>query len=97
VEKPQKAGEIGSALEARVTLSATASEVTVLEPLQVELEEVFILSDLEVISADKASVEISRTPHARCERCWRHRPEVGTSVNHPTLCARCEEALTVVG
>jgi isoleucyl-tRNA synthetase len=97
VEKPQKAGEIGSALEARVNLSATASEVTVLEPLQIELEEVFILSDLEVISADNASVEISKTPHARCERCWRHRPEVGTSANHPTLCARCEEALTVVG
>jgi isoleucyl-tRNA synthetase len=69
----------------------------VLEPLKVELEEVFILSDLEVISAENTSVEISKTPNARCERCWRHRPEVGSSVNHPTLCARCEEALAVLG
>jgi isoleucyl-tRNA synthetase len=97
VEKPQKAGEIGSALEARVKLSVTASEATLLEPLKVELEEVFILSDLEVIATDNASVEISKTPHARCERCWRHRPEVGSSANHPTLCARCEEALAVLG
>ena len=97
VEKPQKAGEIGSALEARVKLSVTASEAALLEPLKVELEEVFILSDLEVVSSDTASVEISKTPHARCERCWRHRPEVGSSANHPTLCARCEEALAVLG
>ena len=97
VEKPQKAGEIGSALEARVKLSVTASESTLLEPLKVELEEVFILSDLEVFSSDTASVEISKTPHARCERCWRHRPEVGSSATHPTLCSRCEEALAVLG
>jgi isoleucyl-tRNA synthetase len=97
VEKPQKAGEIGSALEARVKLSVTASEAALLEPLKVELEEVFILSDLEVVSSDTASVEISKTPNARCERCWRHRPEVGSSANHPTLCARCEEALAVLG
>ncbi|MFM8765578.1 MAG: zinc finger domain-containing protein [Spartobacteria bacterium] len=48
-----------------------------------------------MVSADSASVEISKTPHARCERCWRHRPEVGSSASHPTLCARCEEALAV--
>jgi isoleucyl-tRNA synthetase len=97
VEKPQKAGEIGSALEARVKLSVTDSEATLLEPLKVELEEVFILSDLEVLSSDTSSVEISKTPHSRCERCWRHRPEVGSSATHPTLCARCEEALAVLG
>ncbi|MFN9956240.1 MAG: zinc finger domain-containing protein, partial [bacterium] len=28
-----------------------------------------------------------------CERCWRHRPEVGQSAAHPTLCGRCEGAL----
>ena len=97
VEKPQKAGDIGSALEARVKLSVTAAEATLLEPLKVELEEVFILSDLEVVSTEAAGVEISKTPHARCERCWRHRPEVGSSAAHPTLCARCEEALAVLG
>ena len=66
VEKPQKAGDIGSALEARVKLSVTAAEATLLEPLKVELEEVFILSDLEVVSTEAAGVEISklRTPAA---------------------------------
>ena len=93
VEKPQKAGEIGSALEARVKLSVTASEAALLEPLEAELEEVFILSDLEVVCTDTASVEISKTPHGRCERCWRHRPEVGSSAAHPVLCLRCEEAV----
>ena len=96
VEKPQKAGEIGSALEGRVKLSVTVSEATLISPFQSELEEIFILSDLEVVSTDDSSVEISKTPHARCERCWRHRPEVGSSAGHPTLCTRCEEAVAVL-
>ncbi|MFZ4780467.1 MAG: zinc finger domain-containing protein [Terrimicrobiaceae bacterium] len=34
---------------------------------------------------------------ARCERCWRHRGEVGASSAHPTLCLRCEEAVVAMG
>jgi hypothetical protein len=52
-------------LEARVKLIATPAESATLDPLKSELEEVFILSDLEVVSGDNASAEISqklRTP-----------------------------------
>lgn len=93
VEKVQKAGEIGSALEARVRLVAPASEFPLLESLSTELEELFILSDLEVVSGDEPAVEVGKTPAVRCERCWRHRKEVGKSSTHPDLCARCEEAV----
>ncbi len=93
VEKVQKAGDIGSALEARVRLVAPDSEKALLESLKPELEELFILSDLEVTVGPEATVEVGKTPAVRCERCWRHRPEVGTSTAHPTLCARCEEAI----
>ncbi len=93
VEKVQKAGDIGSALEARVRLVAPDSEKPLLESLQPELEELFILSDLEVLAGSEATVEVSKTPAVRCERCWRHRPEVGSSTAHPTICARCEEAV----
>ena len=27
----------------------------------------------------------------KCERCWHHRPEVGSNAEHPTLCGRCVE------
>ena len=93
VEKPQKAGEIGSALEAKVKLGATPEESKSLASVQAEAEEIFILSDLEVSETSTPTCEISKTPNARCERCWRHRPEVGQSAVHPTLCGRCEGAL----
>jgi isoleucyl-tRNA synthetase len=93
VEKVQKAGEIGSALEARVRFVAPATEFPLLESLSSELEELFILSDLEVASGDEPVVEVGRTASVRCERCWRHRVEVGKSSAHPDLCARCEEAV----
>lgn len=93
VEKPQKAGEIGSALEAEVRLGATASEMEVLSPVLSEVEEIFILSDLKVEAAESPTCAVAKTPNARCERCWRHRPEVGQSAKHPTLCARCEGAV----
>jgi len=93
VEKIQKAGGIGSALEAKVVLTAPPSEMPLLESLRGELEELFILSDLTVVSGDEAAVTAEKTSAARCERCWRHREEVGSSAAHPTLCSRCEEAV----
>jgi len=27
--------------------------------------------------------------HAKCVRCWHHRPDVGTNPAHPALCGRC--------
>ncbi|MFZ4774908.1 MAG: isoleucine--tRNA ligase [Terrimicrobiaceae bacterium] len=95
VEKIQKSGEIGSALEAHVVLTAPPSEMALLESRRTELEELFILSDLEVVAGAEAGVEVSKTPSLRCERCWRHREEVGASPAHETLCARCEEAVLV--
>jgi len=93
VEKIQKAGGIGSALEARVVLAAPPSEMPLLESLCPELEELFILSDLAVVPGDEAGVTAEKTSAARCERCWRHRDEVGSHAAHPTLCSRCEEAV----
>jgi isoleucyl-tRNA synthetase len=25
----------------------------------------------------------------KCERCWHHRPDVGSNADHPTICGRC--------
>ena len=97
VEKFQKAGEIGSALEARVRLTVPHGEAALLYTLREELEELFILSDLEITESDSSGVEVTKTPRLRCERCWRHREEVGRSAAHPMLCARCEEALPPAG
>ncbi|HUQ08826.1 MAG TPA: class I tRNA ligase family protein, partial [Steroidobacteraceae bacterium] len=33
----------------------------------------------------------------KCERCWHHRPEVGSHADHPTICGRCVENVTGPG
>jgi isoleucyl-tRNA synthetase len=58
-----------------------------------ELEEFFILSDLRVEQSNETSASITKTPHAKCSRCWRHRASVGASAAHPELCSRCDEVV----
>jgi isoleucyl-tRNA synthetase len=38
-------------------------------------------------------IRVQATPAPKCERCWHHRPEVGSNAEHPTLCARCVDNL----
>ncbi|HEX6397598.1 MAG TPA: zinc finger domain-containing protein, partial [Steroidobacteraceae bacterium] len=40
-------------------------------------------------------VQASTAP--KCERCWHHRPEVGSNTDHPTICGRCVENLAEPG
>jgi isoleucyl-tRNA synthetase len=48
---------------------------------------------LEIVPSDEPGVEVSKTPDAKCERCWRHKPGVGSVEAHPTLCGRCADAV----
>ncbi len=40
-------------------------------------------------------VQASTAP--KCERCWHHRPEVGSNAEHPTICGRCVDNVTGPG
>jgi isoleucyl-tRNA synthetase len=95
VEAAQKTKTIGGTLEARVVVRVAAEEeVEVTREYRKELDEIFVISDLVLEEADDFSVEISRTPNPRCDRCWRHREDVGSNSIHPTLCLRCADAVT---
>ena len=55
-----------------------------------DVEEFLILSDLQITNTDAApSATVTKTSHKKCERCWRHRPAVGTISDYPELCDRC--------
>jgi isoleucyl-tRNA synthetase len=88
VERARQEKLIGNALEAAVTL--TCDEAIISGVPKDELEEFFILSDLTLQPGAEAAASISKTPHQKCARCWRHRPSVGKSTAHPDLCDRCE-------
>ncbi len=34
-------------------------------------------------------IKVAPSAHAKCVRCWHHRPDVGAHVEHPGLCGRC--------
>jgi isoleucyl-tRNA synthetase len=55
-----------------------------------EIEEFFILSDLQLEQSETTEAQITKTSRQKCSRCWRHRESVGRSAEHPELCDRCE-------
>ncbi|MFY8122379.1 MAG: zinc finger domain-containing protein, partial [Burkholderiaceae bacterium] len=42
-------------------------------------------------------VAVTSSPHAKCERCWHWRADVGGHADHPTLCGRCVSNLFGAG
>jgi isoleucyl-tRNA synthetase len=104
VESAQKAKTIGGTLEAKVVVRVCKSDdVQVIRKYRAELEEIFVISDLTLEESASFSaaaeelqdvrVEVSKTSNARCERCWRHRDDVGSHAAYPTLCGRCANVL----
>jgi len=96
--------EVGSSLEANVTLYADDALVNVLSGLGDELRFFLITSEAHVMPAsarsdaaveageDMASrlwVDTSASTHAKCQRCWHRREDVGQDGEHPALCSRC--------
>ena len=87
IEPKRRAKELGSSLEAKVTIGfpdvADRPAATT-----AELAELFIVSDVGLEQAAHGpTVIVHRTDHAKCGRCWRHLPEVAADGD---LCARCE-------
>ncbi len=100
LEAKRNAGEVGGSLGAEVTLFAEEKLAVQLEQLGDELRFVLITSsaDIKPLSAaenaeetDVAGLKVAvrKSSHTKCERCWHHRPDVGASSLHPTICLRC--------
>ena len=95
VEAAQKAKTVAGTLEARVVVRVAAQEeIQLVREYRNELDEIFVISDLDLQESDSFSVEVSRTPNPRCERCWRYREDVGSNPERPDLCLRCADAIT---
>jgi isoleucyl-tRNA synthetase len=92
IERARQEKLIGNTLEARVVLHSDSDVTTKIS--QEELEEFFIVSDLTIHQAKEASASVTKTPYAKCARCWRHRSTVGASKAHPDLCDRCESVVS---
>ena len=84
-------GDIGSGLDADVTLRAGGDMLKALQQPGDELRFWFITSAIRVEPTPGEELAVSITPiaHAKCDRCWHRRADIGAHAEHPLLCARC--------
>ena len=101
IEPLRKNKQIGSSLQAKVVIAATAAELPLLEQYAKQLPMLFIVSEVDVRPATGMGaagdalprVTIERAGGVKCERCWRIVPAVSTEPASAGLCERCQEAL----
>jgi isoleucyl-tRNA synthetase len=93
---------IGKALEAVVTLYTGNPEAVLLEEYAASLPELFNVSEVDSLTVTHSDPDylpdlaVERSTRPKCDRCWRHVPDVGHQPNYPTVCLRCAEALDAI-
>ncbi len=103
LEGMRNAGEIGSALQAELTLGVDQALSKRLQAVADELRFFFITSAVQLAGAGHkpdqaqavdvggAKAWISAVPsgYKKCIRCWHYRADVGADPEHPEICGRC--------
>jgi len=93
-------GAIGAGLQAEVVVRAAPAWHAALASLGDDLRFVLQTSaatlESVVDEADQA-IEATASTHAKCERCWHYREDVGRIESHPSLCGRCHDNLEGAG
>ncbi|MBK7423640.1 MAG: isoleucine--tRNA ligase [Propionivibrio sp.] len=89
LEELRVAGRIGSSLQAEVRIHADGEKYEILESLGDDLRFVLICSTASIVRNAQEKLECSALGHAKCERCWHVREDVGADAEHPYLCGRC--------
>lgn len=100
LEEARARGEIKGSLSAEVTLYCEGDLAADLKHLGEELRFVLITSEATVKPVSEAAdaeptayeglrVKVTPATHAKCERCWHHREDVGQHGAFADLCGRC--------
>ncbi len=108
LESLRVAGSIGSSLAGEVELYANGENREFLKSFADDLRFVFITSQARVEEGAPADtvaattlpdvrIRVKASSHAKCERCWHYRPDVGGDPAHPALCGRCVSNLFGAG
>lgn len=95
LEEARVAKEIGSSLEAKVTVTDKGDYLKLLRTYENELRYIFIVSQVEVLEGNPG-ITVSRAEGEKCERCWNYSTRVGESERYPTVCERCVAALSEI-
>ena len=97
IETVRAAGQVGSSLQAEVTIGAPAEDHALLASLDEDLRFVLITSKAVLTHAEDLSITVTPSSATKCERCWHYREDVGADPAHPTICGRCVSNLHGAG
>ncbi len=103
LEIARAAKRIGSSLEAKVRVLASAEDEAFLRSFGADLRFFLITSGVEFGGVGEGAfrseaipgfaVEVLRADGAKCERCWNYTTDVGSDAEWPSVCARCAGAV----
>ena len=99
IEEKRGAGEVGSSLQAEISIAVDGTTYDSLARMEDALRFIFITSQAKVekLSGSGLSFKVAASKHAKCDRCWHYREDVGTNVEHPSICGRCVSNLFGTG
>ena len=89
LEQARAAKTIGKSLEAEVDLTVPAEDAFLTEMDSAMLADLLIVSQVRVEVGDALTVAVRPANGAKCLRCWKVLPTVGSDAQHPELCPRC--------
>ncbi|WP_053366126.1 isoleucine--tRNA ligase [Bacillus sp. FJAT-27245] len=100
LEEARNEKVIGKSLTAKVTLYVNKQTRELLDSIDEDLKQLFIVSGLEVageaeyapaeaLKLETASIVVTKAEGETCDRCWVVTTDTGSDPDHPALCARC--------
>jgi isoleucyl-tRNA synthetase len=91
---------IGKSLDADVVINALPETLEILNKYQSALAELFNVSQVHLgphlFPSEAVFLKVQKASDPKCDRCWRHVPDVGKEEKYPTVCHRCAEALDAI-
>ena len=104
LEAARQAKTIGKALDAKISWreNALSKDSQFAAKLGSEFKEILGVSqlDYQLVQDTRPSsehpmfeIKISKADGQKCERCWHWETDIGQNAEHPTICARCVEAV----
>ncbi len=104
LEPLRNAGNIGSSLDAEVTLFCNQDDQRLLAAFGHEIRFLLLTSGVEIVAASRRPdnavscgesfwMLMEPSKYTKCVRCWHRRCDVGDSDVYPKICARCVENL----
>ena len=87
IEEARAKKEIGSALDAQITIYATEDEFDFINNNKQEIALVAIISELNVEKSDKHKVLVEKSTGVKCPRCWTYSHEFSDE----GICMKCHK------